>query len=404
MDDIKQRIKEFAANPKYKKGVYALKDWKTLQSKPYPLMDICICIYNAAGGSFPKMDDIIQRLTAKRKLQGRSQMTDPNGNLMDIRPNENGVLELYGNDTPNPIPLKGQHMTRNPKMFRKGDQVLKKNVKSSEEKIFDLGQKVRELYVGESNTFITLAMYAIRKYAGNHKINVNKVVDKIQQGKLVFDEEAVEMIPNTTNDSLERKGKTIVITESSADILKDMLNMTEYKFNSNIKHFIGQLLQDPVNAQVPLIFKANNINRSTLLSKLIDNGLIVKKERLSDKDENGEPKTVTMMVRYQCPKKNFDRNLKKLFIKMFEKNLPQRPNEIKDIEVDEATGCGGGGAAGGAFVTAVFPVQRRTIGGIKEATDSSNSGQYTVPFPGDEETLARHNGKGGSVSVNFVKK
>ena len=39
---------------------------------------------------------------------------------------------------------------------------------------------------------------------------------------------------------------------------------------------------------------------------------------------------------------------------------------------------------------------------VEEATTTSTAGnyEYDVPFAGDEETLARKNGIGGSVSVN----
>jgi hypothetical protein len=43
---------------------------------------------------------------------------------------------------------------------------------------------------------------------------------------------------------------------------------------------------------------------------------------------------------------------------------------------------------------------------MDESTDTQSvrDYQYTVPFPGDKETLARKNGKGGSVSINFEGK
>ena len=143
--------------------------------------------------------------------------------------------------------------------------------------------------------------------------------------------------------------------------------------------------------------------------------ILKRKQRISDKDENGNPKTATMMVKFQrnddnndeyvCPKKSFDRKLQKLYIKMFQRNVPQR-NKKNEFDVDEATGCGGTGAAGGAFVTKFGDVQRRQMPiEIGESTTTFNTGNYTYTAPvlGDKESCARHNGDGGSVSINQAK-
>ena len=66
-----------------------------------------------------------------------------------------------------------------------------------------------------------------------------------------------------------------------------------------------------------------------------------------DKDENGNPKSATMKVRYAVPKKNFNRNLKRLYIRLFEQNLPINEEE--------------GGAMGGA-------------------TSADSSGQFSQPL------------------------
>ena len=59
----------------------------------------------------------------------------------------------------------------------------------------------------------------------------------------------------------------------------------------------------------------------------------------------------------------------------------------------------------GEVVTPLFPIQRRKMPTeVEEATATTTAGnyEYDVPFTGDDETLARHNGKGGSVSVNLA--
>ena len=133
-----------------------------------------------------------------------------------------------------------------------------------------------------------------------------------------------------------------------------------------------------------------------------------KDERISDKDENGQPKTATMIVKYRCPKKNFERKLKKLYIKLFEKNLPERKHEEQEITVsiNEEGEVGATSAeSSGQVIQAFGDVQRRKMPTeIDETTTTFNTGnyQYAVPFGGDKETLSRKNGKGGSVSINEV--
>ena len=218
-----------------------------------------------------------------------------------------------------------------------------------------------------------------------------------------------------TNENRERR--IIILNESDVQRLQKIsegydkeMEMTEHKFHSNIRNFISQILQDPVNAQPSTLLKTNGLNRSILLKYLLKCGILVRDERISDRDENGEPKTATMMVKFRCPKKNFDRKIQKLYMRFFEKNLPQRQIHLRNEEINEE---GEGGAIGGAtsaassgqFIQPFGSVQRRKMPTeIEETTTTMNTGnyQYTVPFGGDKETLARKNGDGGSVSINHV--
>lgn len=404
MFDVNDKIKEFKA--KYKDKCFALVGWKNLQMKNYGLNEMLECICNSANGSLQEMANIIERLTAKNKVFGRSQVyADKKTSKIDLIRDENGKLQLSGYDSVSEIPLKGQHQKRNPKIFRKSDDMINKNFQRAEERIMDLGEKVRELFPGEDKQFITFAMRAIRKYAQEKKIHTDKIIKALKNGRYTLDTDLWKVIPNVVK---ENNKHTIVINESDLERVVDMMEMTEQKFYANIRHFISTLLQDPVNAKVPSIFAQRNITRSTLLNYLLGgkDPILIRDEKISDKDENGEPKTATMMVKFRCPKKNFDRKLEKLYIKMFEKNLPPRKHNQQEEDVDEATGCGGNGAAGGAFVTPIFGVQRRQMPTeIGESTTTTNVGNYTYDAPvlGDKETLARHDGECGSISVNHIK-
>ena len=409
MFDVNEKVKEFMA--KHRNKCFALVNWKNLQMKSFTLNEMLTCICNAANGSIQEMANIIEHLTSKNKVFGRTQVyAGGNPNTVDLVRNENGELELKGYNPEAELPLKGQHQKHNPKIFRKTDDQVNKNFQKAEERMMNLGKKVRELFPGQDKQYITFAMDAIRKYAEQKKIHTDKVIKGLEKGRYTLDDEMWRIIPVVKEN---KKKHTIVVNENDVSRIIDMIEMTEQKFHANMRRFISMLLQDPVNAKVPYIFSQRNLTRSALLSYLLGgkDPILIRDQKISDKDENGEPKTATMIVKFKCPKKNFDRKLEKLYIKMFEKNLPPRKQkEIqKDEDVDEATGCGGNGAAGGAFVAPFGGVQRRQMPvavEIGESTTTFNTGKYTYDAPvlGDKETLARHNGDGGSVSINHVKK
>ena len=407
MLDIESKIKEYKANNRSE--CFALAQWNNLKMKNFTMREMLECICKAADGSTAEMTNIIKHLTAKKKVHGRTQVyNDGDAVTIDMRRNADGELELLNYNPEAPLPLKGQHHPDNEKIFRKRDDQVSKRFQNAEEKMYDLGAKVRELYPNEDNHFITFAMQAIRKYASEKKISANSVVSRIKHGRYKLDSNNWEITPNMSKNE-SREAKTIILTEEDISRFKDFLTMTEHKFHTHIRAFISQLLQDPVHAQPSELLKAHNYSRSRLLVELLKMGIIVKDERISDKDENGEPKTATMMVKFKCPKKNFDRKIQKLYIKLFEKNLPPRKTHVEQNEDLNEDGEGGvmGGAtsasASGQFIQPMGDVQRRKMPNeLEETTATTTVGdyQYVVPFGGDKESLARKNGVGGSVSVN----
>ena len=418
MSDFSSKIREFML--KNRSRCFALADWKNLQMKDYSVKEMLECICGEAEGSIKVMEDIVDRLTAKRRVSGRTQVhASSYVPDVDIVRSADGTLKVVGYGGDANLPLKGQKVQKNPKIFRRDGQV-NRNFKRSEGKMMDFGQKVREMYPDGDNHFITFAMQAIKKYAEGKKMSPDRVLDAIRKGRYTLDTSSWTVVPSVS----ESKRRVIVINESDAERLGQEMRMTEHKFFVNIKTFIAQLLQDPVNAKVPRIFADRGYTRSSLLSYLLagKDPILKRSQRISDRDENGEPKTATMKVRFErpdfkgkgkasgaeylCSKKNFERKLEKLYIRMFEKNLPKRGSS-QDTGMDEATGCGSTGAAGGTFISPLSTgvIRRQMPTEIGESTSTANTGDYTYDAPvlGDKETFARHNGKGGSVSVNIAK-
>ncbi|MCD8207760.1 MAG: hypothetical protein LUD72_07475 [Bacteroidales bacterium] len=200
------------------------------------------------------------------------------------------------------------------------------------------------------------------------------------------------------------RGRTFVMTESQVDKVAEIAKMTEWKFVSNIKKFLHDLLTDPMGAIVPNTLALNGCNKSGLIRKLMSNDLLRKEQRINDTDTDGNPTKAVMMVKYLVPKKNFYRKLKTLYIKMFESNLPSNETLTEDGEGGCAMGATTCDASSGQFTATAFGVQRRQIAEeeLDETTTCGSVGpmQYDAPAFGDKESLKRHNGVGGSVSVN----
>ena len=168
--------------------------------------------------------------------------------------------------------------------------------------------------------------------------------------------------------------RTFYMNESTINDLFDAKDMTEYKFISNVKKFLSQLIDDPVNAQPSRVLKFNGLDRKKLISKLMDNGIVVKKERISDRDENGNPKTATMLVSFKIPREDFGHKMKKLYISLFE-NV-QSPYEF--ICEDGGAGASGGACAGGDC-GGMSCGEACSAGG---ATSADASGQFITPLFG----------------------
>lgn len=161
------------------------------------------------------------------------------------------------------------------------------------------------------------------------------------------------------NDSMKDESvskKNVIITESMVKMIEEEKVMTEYKFINNIRHFLGNLLNDPVKATPCFNLVSNGLNKNKLIKHLKDNNILISNQRLNDKDNDGNAKTVTMKIKYLVPKEGFERKLQKLYSELF-------PNPSEDL--DECTGCcgaGGDGAFSCEFVAPMsgVPLMRRT--------------------------------------------
>ncbi len=398
----KETLQKYASlSQANKKKCFALGGWCNRQGNIFPMQEVFDCLYDAAGGDTNKLTELIEQLTAKSKVFGRSSVVfGSNEAKMTITRGEDGRLKIAGYNPSFRPPEKGQHGTHEPQVVRKDGQ-MRKNVIKSREKLYDLGKSVREIYQGQSNELITVAMAAIKGFARAHKISEMTVVERLKKGVYELNTEN-----GLENARIVPKKKTIKLNESQLNELSDATKLTEYKFYNNVQRFLSDLLKDPVGAKVPFLLQANNIARNQLLYHLKSNGIINRYQKISDKDSRGNPKTARMIIKYSVPKKDFAKKMKRLFIDLVAKNVPEKIEKVisEDLgkDIDECD-CGGamGATAGnesmGQFSQPLFGVQRRKMPvEIDETTTASTvtpngdtSMGITVPFGADKETADR---------------
>ena len=114
-----------------------------------------------------------------------------------------------------------------------------------------------------------------------------------------------------------------------ADAIKDAMAMTHFKFNSNVKRFLADLLEDPVNSEPNVIFKHNGIDKNKLLKGLEARKVIIKKMNIDDHDSDGKPHKAMMIVKYSVPKERFQEKLDAVFDDLF----PDFPTKIDETEI-----------------------------------------------------------------------
>lgn len=398
----KETLQKYASlSQANKKKCFALGGWCNRQGNIFPMQEVFDCLYDAAGGDTNKLTELIEQLTAKSKVFGRSSVVfGSNEAKMTITRGEDGRLKITGYNPSFRPPEKGQHGTHEPQVMRKDGQ-MRKDVIKSREKLYDLGKAVREIYQGQSNELITVAMAAIKGFARAHKISEMMVVERLKKGVYELNTEN-----GLENARIVPKKKTVKLNESQLNELSDATKLTEYKFYNNVQRFLSDLLKDPVGAKVPFLLQANNIARNQLLYHLKSNGIINRYQKISDKDSRGNPKTARMIIKYSVPKKDFAKKMKRLFIDLVAKNVPEKIEKMisEDLgkDIDECD-CGGamGATAGnesmGQFSQPLFGVQRRKMPvEIDETTTASTvtpngdtSMGITVPFDADKETADR---------------
>lgn len=144
--------------------------------------------------------------------------------------------------------------------------------------------------------------------------------------------------------------------------------ITFYRFMSEMKGFLGRLLKDPIGAQPSNFLKELGFSKSRIINVLMKKDILERNEKILTPDKTGEEK-VKYAVIYKVRRKDFERKMKRLYSRYFEKNLPEKQETFQQSFPEKSTAleeCDGG-AAGDA-------------GAFGGATSAMNSGQYVAPL------------------------
>ena len=355
MDKERRKILQNFAN-KNPKLFFALNKWVQVKNKDFGVWTALNVLYDASGGAEQKLKSMIAQLTSENKVRGRSQVyAEKNPEGMDIV-NDTGTPRVVGYSEDFEASPKGQPQ-RNPAIFKKGDPSMQTKVqfRRKTDAVGDIGKAVRELYPEADADTLFRIISAIEIYCRDKKMGYKRILKRLKNGKLAFND-STGCIETKLGESVEKR--VIILSESTADDLR----MSEYKFVENMKAFIRQLKDDPVNTQTSPRLSANGFGRAEAIRKLIEYGVLYKKNRISDKDEDGKPKTATMKVRFGVTDgmtaEKLRRTLKKMYMNEFD--------GASDEGINEA--CAAGGAMGGQtigagdyqFTAPAFPMMRRT--------------------------------------------
>ena len=118
-----------------------------------------------------------------------------------------------------------------------------------------------------------------------------------------------------------REDKLVLIKESEEE------EVTFYKFFTEVKNFLRDLLDDPINAKPSGFFKDHDISKNDLLNKMMDKDIIAKKENIDEPtDADGKMKSMHY-IQYRVPRKNFEQKIKRLYSYYFENEKRKKIDE-----------------------------------------------------------------------------
>ena len=147
---------------------------------------------------------------------------------------------------------------------------------------------------------------------------------------------------------------------------------TFYRFLSEIRAFLSKLVKSPMKADVNKYLKDRNFNKTKTINVLMKRDVLERHEKILD-STNSDEKEPKYTVKYKVRKKDFEDRIYKIYIQYFEKNLPEKKEEIKECDGDAAGATSADVCNMSAPILPLGQLQRRTVGGAPKKKKNSPS-------------------------------
>lgn len=147
---------------------------------------------------------------------------------------------------------------------------------------------------------------------------------------------------------------------------------TFYRFLSEIRAFLSKLVKNPMKADVNKYLKDRNFNKTKTINVLLKRDVLERHEKILD-STNSDEKEPKYTVKYKVRKKDFEDRIYKIYIQYFEKNLPEKKEEIKECDGDAAGATSADVCNMSAPILPLGQLQRRTVGGVPKKKKNSPS-------------------------------
>ena len=124
---------------------------------------------------------------------------------------------------------------------------------------------------------------------------------------------------------MERWSSKVIVDMKKVFINEDKMNVimeseeeyTFFQFFNDIKSFMKDLLNDPIHARPNERLKQHGISNDVARTKLQDDGIIVKTEKIDEPfDEATGKQTSRYYLSYKIPKKDFKKKVRRLYQKL----------------------------------------------------------------------------------------
>ena len=154
----------------------------------------------------------------------------------------------------------------------------------------------------------------------------------------------------------------IIISESQLHVIREYENREVLfgEFSTKARGFINELMKNSLHPNIDPFFKENGIEESDLLNKMLDLGIVSRKDKIDEPEDANGNKHSVYKRRYTAYNNGFNDKMKRLYDSFFSNDGKRKGLN----ECDCGSAMGGGATASGNLMVGT----------------SDSSGGVTYPF------------------------